>query len=434
MIRNDLGLQLRQLVDSGLLREVTPDDFAFRHTLTREAAYATLLRQERRGVHQAVADTLADLFGPEPNDYLADLAYHYAAAGAWERVLLYARLAGEQAQSQNAPREAIAHFSQALEAARRLEANPAGLHRSRGRAYELLGDFDLARADLEAALAAARQSGDRRAEWQALLDLGFLWTANDYQTSGRWLEQALDLARGLDDPAVLAATLNRLGNWHFNRDEPDIALQFHQEALSLFEALGDRAGLAETYDLLGLTRSATGHHLAGGRYFDRALELFEALHDQRGLASSLAIYANRGPILLTNGYAAAGTLDESRRMSEPSRRLAREIGWRSGEAYALGVLSLCETAAGNYGQALDLATQARAVAEEIGHQQWLTFALTAQGTIYTELFDLAAAGIRLEEAMRLARQTTTCGRTRRRWPARRPITSAGGAWSRSPSM
>ena len=54
---------------------------------------------------------------------------------------------------------------------------PRRLLRARGLAHERLGNFDLARADHEAALVAARLDGDRRAEWQALIDLGFLWAA-----------------------------------------------------------------------------------------------------------------------------------------------------------------------------------------------------------------------------------------------------------------
>ena len=51
--------------------------------------------------------------------------------------------------------------------------------------------------------------------------------------------------------------------------------------------------------------------------------------------------------------------------------------------------------------------QARALAEEIGHRQWLTFALVGQGLIYTDLFDLASGRQKLEEAMRLARETNS---------------------------
>ena len=44
----------------------------------------------------------------------------------------------------------------------------------------MLGEFDPAEADYRAALQAARADGDRGAEWQGLLDLGFVWLARDY--------------------------------------------------------------------------------------------------------------------------------------------------------------------------------------------------------------------------------------------------------------
>ena len=115
----------------------------------------------------------------------------------------------------------------------------------------MLGDFEAARADFEHALQAARVERDANAEWQALLDLGALWAARDYDRTGDYFQQALAAARTLGDAAVLAQSLNRVGNWYVNVERSDEALRYHSEALEIFEQLGDRPGLAQSYDLLG---------------------------------------------------------------------------------------------------------------------------------------------------------------------------------------
>ena len=100
-------------------------------------------------------------------------------------------------------RPPLYHFTRALDAARQLSLTPpASLYRARGLAYETLGEFERARADHETALQLAHEASDRHGEWQALLDLGLLWAGRAYAQTGDYYQQALALARTMDDPAT----------------------------------------------------------------------------------------------------------------------------------------------------------------------------------------------------------------------------------------
>ncbi|MER3459264.1 MAG: hypothetical protein C4309_12120 [Chloroflexota bacterium] len=81
----------------------------------------------------------------------------------------------------------------------------------------------------------AREVGDRQAEGQGLIDIGFLWASRDYIKTGDYFRQALALARDLGDPAMLGHSLNRVGNWHMSAEQPSEALRCHQEALGIFD-------------------------------------------------------------------------------------------------------------------------------------------------------------------------------------------------------
>ena len=229
---------IKELIAAQLVIEESVEQFAFRHALTRQAIYTSLLARERKTLHHTIAETMERMSASVLDTHLADLAYHFFEGGVWEKALEYAQRAGEQAQTLYAPRTAIEQFTRALEAAHHLSHTPPlTLYRARGLAYETLGDFERARADHETALQLAHLAGDRHAEWQALIDLGFLWAGRAYAQTGDYYQQALALARTMDDQATVAHSLNRLGNWYLNVEQPHEALRCHQEALAYISSI-----------------------------------------------------------------------------------------------------------------------------------------------------------------------------------------------------
>src|SRR5205085_8517984 len=152
---HQLLLLIKELIDAQLVVEESDELFAFRHALTRQAIYTELLARERKALHRTIAITMEQLYvsgRPLHDTHLADLAYHFYEAGTWEKALEYAQRAGEKAQTLYAPYATIDHFSHALDATSHLSVEPtATLFRARGMAYEILGEFEHARADYEAA-------------------------------------------------------------------------------------------------------------------------------------------------------------------------------------------------------------------------------------------------------------------------------------------
>jgi DNA-binding CsgD family transcriptional regulator len=399
----DLLRLIRELIAAQLVAEETADQFAFRHALTRQAIYDELLARERRALHGAVAEALERAAPDAVELRVADLAYHAAEAGRWAQALEYGRRAAERARLLYTPAAVVEHADRALEAARQLGTPPPiDLLRARGQARETLGDFAAAEADFAATLASARAAGDRPAEWQALLDLGFLWTSRDYDRARDELERALALARTLDDPATLAHSLNRIGNWRANQEEAEPAVRFHQEALAIFERLGDRPGLAATWDLLSMAHSLGGDLVSAGRAGRRAEDLFRALGDRQGLVASLVggatIPGAAHEVTVMAGGAGAGDLIDR---CEAALALAREIGWRTGEAFVLALLSECHAATGDFGPALAAARGGLAVAEELEHHQWMAQAHCVSASLHLELLDLPAARSHAERTLAL---------------------------------
>ncbi len=396
---------LKELIAAQLVVEESEDVFAFRHALTQQAVYANLLARERRTLHGQVAERLEQLAAAAPAARLADLSYHYYAAARWDKAARYAIEAGEQAQALHAPAAAVEHFTRALAAQEHLAAPAtADLYRGRGQAFEQVGNFAAAQADYTAALARARATHDQRAEWQSLLDLGWLWTGRDYGQAGGYFQEALVLARALADPAILAHTLNRVGNWYGHSD-PAAGRHYHEEARALFQALGDRQNEAAALDLLGVSSYLSGDVPAGVAYYEQSVGIFRRLDDRQGLAASLMTLAGRGAnyLSLTQVWPyveAAACLAEA----GEALRLARTIHWRAGEAEALAYLAHIQGPRGLFGAALRDGEAGLAFAAEIGHRQWMISAHLALGGTAYDMLAFAVAQQHFAQALRLARE------------------------------
>ena len=378
---------VRELMAAGLVIEQEPDRFAFRHALTREAIYSGLLSRERRNQHGVIAAYLAGQAGAG-DELLSQLAYHSFEAGLWQQALDCGMAAGDQALRRYATHAALVHLDRAAAAANHLGvALPRRFLETRGRARQMVGDFAAARTDFEAALAEARAAGDRSGEWQALYDVGYLWMTADYAQAGNYLREALAVARSIDDPAILARSLNRLGNWLANIGQPLAALELHKEALAIVEQGADPADLAHTLDLIATAQDITGNTAASMASYQRALPLFEALGDRQAMSSTL--------MMMTSG----GDIEAGLRAAV----IAREIGWRDGEAYAHIRLALALGFRGDFGVALEHARRGLEIAREIDHLPWQTAGLQSLGTIYLQMLLPAEGRGPLVEALELAR-------------------------------
>ncbi len=400
--------ELDELWQRRILHEAQGERYDFSHAKIREVAYAELRPPRRRLLHRRIAETMERLSTSSLDAYLGDLAYHFFEAGAWEKAVTYGQRAGEQAQAMYAQHAAIEHFTRALDAAQRGSIPPpTTLYRLRGQAYETQGDFERARLDYETMLRMTREAGERHAEWQALMDLGFLWAQRDYAQAGNYFQQALALARHMDDPLTLAHSLNRLGNWHANIEQPHEALHYHQEALTLFQQAQDQHGLAETYDLLGMTSALGGDLFQATAYYQQAIALFQQLDDRQGLTSSLATLMGLGQ---GGGYetemlvSATTSFAQSLHWGELALQTAREIGHRSAEAYALFGLAQYLGPRGEYARAWEAGQASLALSEQIEHLQWLTAAHWQVGVLYLDLLTLPEAQHHLEQALALAQE------------------------------
>jgi DNA-binding CsgD family transcriptional regulator len=394
---------LKESIAVHLVVQESADQFAFKHVLTHDAVYSMLMLRERKALHRTVGEALERFVGMRINAPAAHLAYHFYQGGVWQKAMEYSQRAGEQAQALYAPREALTHFTHALDAAQQLGIpTPLSSLHDRAQAREILGNFDGARTDYESVLNLARQSTNRVDEWQSLIDLGFLWQSRDLERAGEYYQHALELARNLGDSSVLARTLNRVGNWYANRGRALEALPFHQEALSLFRALNDRHGMARTLDLLAIVSNQLGEIVQGTAYLEQAIPILREVDDRQALVNTLTNLA----ALANFDTEVLGDLNYQQlsQASEEALQIARGFNWEQGEVRALipGASSLGHT--GDYARALEWLNRAKGITEATGHRESFARIHLTFGQILIGLLAFTEARQHLELGLALVQE------------------------------
>jgi class 3 adenylate cyclase/tetratricopeptide (TPR) repeat protein/ribosomal protein L40E len=262
--------------------------YGFRHALTRETAYGSLLAQQRRAHHGAVGHALEELYAGRAEEVAEMLALHFGRSDEAEGAVDYAILAGEKSQRRWANNEALTYFNDALH---RLDAMadtpPNRLRRidavlKQAEVEYALGRYTEQVQALEAIRGIVNESDPRRrAAW-------FYWTGFLHSTSGGRPELAIEHCReaakiaaasGLDELNALAQS--GLTQVYMVAGRLRDAIEAGERALSIFEARGNRWMAARTLWHLTSVANCLGTWEASLGYCNRGLQHGIALDDLR---------------------------------------------------------------------------------------------------------------------------------------------------------
>ncbi|MDP8927234.1 MAG: AAA family ATPase [Actinomycetota bacterium] len=321
-------------------KEYFPElSYMFKHALTHDVAYATLLRERRRALHRLVGAAIEELYPDRLAEQVETLAHHYVEGQAWDKALDYLVKAGDKAAGAYANKEALDYYQRALEVSERL-GDPAlrtatGVTEKRGFVNLTIADLDAAIDDFDRLRNIALRLGDRRLEGRALALRGLTeLQAHDLELSEDTLRAALAIGEeGFEDVRLLASIVLGLGLTISNRQAE--AEAFVALASELVEEVDDAFARA----WWGF--SAFRPHWAGR--FDQALAQLERWRPAVEASGSATIkVANRWVEGLARGargeYERALALihevvEEAEQLGEvPFRaRAVNSIGWVYGE-------------------------------------------------------------------------------------------------------
>jgi class 3 adenylate cyclase/tetratricopeptide (TPR) repeat protein len=219
-------------------------EYVFKHALTQEVAYKSLLIERRKALHERAADSLESLFAERIDDHLSEIAYHYSQSANAEKAAKYLSLAGQQAATRSAQNEAVAYFEAGMAV---LEHVPQGPERLQlelsmqiGFGFSLRATKGFMAPEVERPLLRARELccevSDGSQLFDALVGLHTFYMfrrQRGLETSKQLAEELLRLGERLELPNKLATAHLALGETNQYLGDFEVARHHLTRAITL---------------------------------------------------------------------------------------------------------------------------------------------------------------------------------------------------------
>jgi class 3 adenylate cyclase/predicted ATPase len=329
-------------------------EYTFKHALTQEVAYNSLLRERRGSLHEEIGRALETLFEGHLEEHCKELAHHYSRSGNIDKAVRYLHRAGQQAMQQSSVPEAIRHLNSALKL---LQTLPDSAERD-------------------------------RLEFAIRLDLGpALIAVQGYAAPevGETYSRALELKRGAGTEQQLFPVLLGLRNYHHVRGQMRSGLDYAQCLLSLAQRAQDPALVLEAHRAMGSSCFNLGDLEEARTHFEQVVALYDRQTHQAhlfryGLDPGVFALGYLGWVLSLLGYP-----DLARRRADEGLQLAQQLNIPYVTTYALVLAAEVDVQQRDGDRACERAGAAVALADEYGYPFWGSWAAVLQGAGLSQL-------------------------------------------------
>jgi class 3 adenylate cyclase/tetratricopeptide (TPR) repeat protein len=334
--------------------------YMFKHALTHEVAYESLLLQRRKELHRIIGSAIEELYGDRLAEHCETLAHHFFHGEDWPRALEYLVKAGDKAAGTFANAEAAYFYQRAIEAA----AHIAGAEQRLGPVYEAKGNADYAMSDFAGAIESFRVAArlatldaDRlrlkAAETQALI-----W-GHEFDSALRVAEETIVLGRSLGDVGKTCDGIFAIAMVNAVRGKLDEAERTLTETAPIAVSAGALGAAAHIQTFRAMIRNWRGDYRAAIVDYD---DLIATLREQKAFVDLAQIYSHY--------------------------------------TIVLGGI-------GDYGRALEETVDAIALSEAIGDRIWLARQWNTRGWILGELGAFEEAEEANRRCIEIARRMTS---------------------------
>jgi class 3 adenylate cyclase len=350
MAREETSLesQMTLLEEAALVRErarVPEIEYVFRHALTQEVAYQTLLAPSRRLLHKKVGEAMESIFTGPIDQHRALLAYHFFKGEDWDRAFKYSVGEADAAVRLYAYAEAREHYHRALGSLKHLPDTVSNRQEQ---------------VDTSVRLVSVSLQSEPPEKNLAILT------------------EAENMASLLADRARIARVQLWAGRVHYVAGRLREAISYFQKVLAAAPELGDPELMALPGAVIGRVLVLQGQFAKAHQLLEKVVPLLDATENRHELLFA-RLYRGASRACLGDYAAGSAELDQVLTMAQASRN-------PNAETMAHTALAMIRVLAGRYQEAMGAAEAALAVAEKSGDamfcyssHSFMAWALTGLG-------------------------------------------------------
>ena len=324
-------------------------EYIFKHALTQEVAYNSLLLERRKVLHERTARAMEEVYRHRLDDHYSELAYHYSRSGNTQKAINYLQLAGQQAVQRSANAEAVNHLTAALALLKTLPDVPE-------------------RTQQELTLQIA---------------LGVPLTATKGYGApemGQVYARALELCRQVGTTPQLFPVLHGLWEFYLLRAELQTARELGEQMFSLAHQGQNPALLLEARQALGNSLFQCGEFVPAREHLEQGIALYDPQQHRShaflyyGLDSGVTCRSRVASVLWILGYP-----EQALKRSREALTLAQELAHPNSSGYALHFAALLYQFRREEQTVQERAEAVIALFTEHGFPHWLAYGSILRG-------------------------------------------------------
>jgi class 3 adenylate cyclase/tetratricopeptide (TPR) repeat protein len=347
-------------------------EYIFKHALTQEVAYNSLLLKRRRDLHEKIGHAIEQLYEGTLEEFYETLAYHYSHSEDNEKAIYYLKLSGDKATRAYSNWEAVNFYRKAIQAL----DDKQGVDENKNEKLELyLSVFN------------------------PLTWLGFP------EGSLETLQVAEKLAKELGDDASLTAVYSKSSLYYSFKGDMSKGLEYYKMCFNLAEKMGDVDTMAMIAQDVDALMAYTGRWLELAVISRSVIQHLEEKRREKDLFSGgVSIYVNQcGYCLLALGM--IGELEEAKSVMEKGLKSAYEVGDTNGMGFVELNCALVSYCQGDSDGTIDHARKAIEHLEDIQVEILLGTAWSYLGVGYYFIGDYEAARAHAEKGLEIQKRS-----------------------------
>ena len=386
-------------------------EYIFKHALTKEVAYNSLLQKRRKEIHEKIGRAIEELYPERQEEFYEMLAYHYSKSDSLIKACRYSRLSGQKAEGKYSHQESYSFYSQTFDLLKKLPENEDNKKEKLEVLFlmktpmQFLGFPDGSIEMLQEGERLSKEVGDNRylAIFYSVLSTYYTHRGNS-QLGMKYSEEAFEQARKNQDIEMLAPlSFSLLVSYRMAGELYKIA-EMAPSVIDLLEKTERESDFfsmgANPYTMLcafyGLSMGYLGNFNEGKDIIQRGLSNARHINDPFAVSMSEMAY---GQLFMIRG-----DWERAIELFKNAIQHSEEAKYVLGAAMGWSLLGYATSHLGDPQAGLRYAEKGLKMHLESGVELWMARAHLFLGTINFELGDFKNAKECAKEALRLARK------------------------------